>query len=604
MAEVPSDNAARDQEAGKIALVSFRTYPWSYSDRMRPTSDTLLVWTGAPCAYGCTTCPIAADAAPNGIDPAELERLLGATPARAGRLVVLLGGEPGLRPDFMRLLAVIRAAGCAPGLVTTGRPLVYPQWRERLQRAGLVYVRVQFFGCGAEHDRVAQVADAYEQAIAGVNAWLAEAGTQCDVDVVLNFRRRSTDPVFAEVKKLAQAIPSPAVQIIVAVEREPGAAPELTNAQRRSLTALANWARDTSRPMLTWEGLAEDVSPAPGLSIAPLPPSFIGGEPPASCLGQTAALAIAQAPLRTRANSFNYVRQELTLPWVSDPDMCTAFSSVPSVDPLRNLWLVENERLVLHTTDTGDFADGEIARVKQTWSHLFIDRAAPGVLDDFREGMRRALPEPTCQSCGHQDQCGRRFRMIDEQPFAREEAWIAQHMTQLSGRVLDVGCGEQLYRDQLAPLVSAGTVHYTGLDPDEPSIARIRAALPQGRFFLTGIEDFHDDPASYDHVVCLRSLNHVFDVDAALARMTLLLKPGGRLLIVETTPFAMLRRAEQVAAADQAPRAGHQHFRNVTSEDVLPLARRRGLRVIEHQPASLASSNEWILLLERPPVSA
>jgi hypothetical protein len=98
----------------------------------------------------------------------------------------------------------------------------------------------------------------------------------------------------------------------------------------------------------------------------------------------------------------------------------------------------------------------------------------------------------------------------------------------------------------------------------------------------------------------LRSLNHVADLDEALARMASYLKPGGMLLIVETTPFAMLRTAEQVAAADRAPRAGHQHFRNVASEEVLPYARRRGLNVVEHHPASFATSNEWILLLGRP----
>jgi 2-polyprenyl-3-methyl-5-hydroxy-6-metoxy-1,4-benzoquinol methylase len=528
-----------------------------------------------------------------------LQSQLARLPARAGRLVVLLGGEPALRPDLLPLLAVIRNAGCVPGIVTTGRPLIYPQWRERLRGAGLGYVRIQIFGCGVDHDRVAQVPDAFEQTVAGVNAWLAEAGASCDVDIALNYRRRSTDTVFAEVKKVAQAIPSPAVQIIIAVGHEPGTAAEITAAQQRSMTALAKWRSDSSRPMLAWEGLPDEVEPAPGFSIAPLTPAFMGVAPAACCVGPVGTHSGATATHRTRANSFNYVRQELTLPWVADPDMCTAFSSVPTVDPLRNLWLVENERLVLHTTDTGDFAHAEIAQVKQTWSHLFIDRAAPGVLDDFVDGMRRVLPEPTCTSCSHQDQCGRRFRVVDGAPFAREEARISQHMANLRGHVLDVGCGEQLYREQLAPLVADGTVQYTGLDPDEPSIARIRAALPNGRFFLTGIEDFRDDPARYDHVVCLRSLNHVLDVDEALARMALLLKPGGTLLIVETTPFAMLRRAEQVAAADQAPRAGHQHFRNVTSEDVLPLARRRSLRVLEHQPAGLASSNEWILLLER-----
>jgi hypothetical protein len=71
------------------------------------------------------------------------------------------------------------------------------------------------------------------------------------------------------------------------------------------------------------------------------------------------------------------------------------------------------------------------------------------------------------------------------------------------------------------------------------------------------------------------------------------------LLIVECTPFAMLRSAEQVAAADRAPRAGHQHFRNVASDEVVPFAYARGLEVVEHQPAGFEGTNQWLLLLAR-----
>ena len=130
----------------------------------------------------------------------------------------------------------------------------------------------------------------------------------------------------------------------------------------------------------------------------------------------------------------------------------------------------------------GDFCDAEIARVKDEQSHLFLDRAAAGVLDDFTEGMRRVLPDPTATRARIATRCGRRFRVVDGPPFAREEAWIAAYVAGLRGRVLDVGCGEQLYRDELAPLVRSGAVHYTGLDPDEASLARLRAALPEGRF--------------------------------------------------------------------------------------------------------------------------
>lgn len=310
-------------------------------------------------------------------------------------------------------------------------------------------------------------------------------------------------------------------------------------------------------------------------------------------------VAARAAAAETRANSFNYVRTETTAPWTPDADACTVHTRGGTLAAVRQLWLVENDRLTRYVTDTGDFTDAELVRVKSESSHLFVDRAAPGVLDDFTSGMRRVLPDPVCRPCPHRFDCGRRFRVVDGEPFAREEAWIAGYIAGLRGRVLDVGCGEQLYLDELAGLLRSATIDYTGLDPDEASLARLRTAIPEARLYVGDIEHYDDEPARYDHVLCLRALNHVLDLDEALSRMARFTKPGGSLLLVEMTPFAMLRRAEQVAAADRAPRAGHQHFRNLASEDVLPLLRRHGLRVIEHHPASHATSNQWILLLAR-----
>jgi SAM-dependent methyltransferase len=266
--------------------------------------------------------------------------------------------------------------------------------------------------------------------------------------------------------------------------------------------------------------------------------------------------------------------------------------------------LVDGDRLRLYATDTGDFAPAEIARVKDELSHVFLDRSAPGVLDDFSEGMRRVRPDATCDACPHRRNCGRRFELVEGPPYAPQEAWIVDYIAGLRGRVLDVGCGEQLYQGDLAPLVRAGQVDYHGLDPDEPSLSRLRAALPEGHYHLGGIEQFRPLPAGFDRILCLRALNHVFDLDEAIGRMAEMLVPGGQLLLVECTPWAMLRDAAQVAGADRAPRAGHQHFRNVSSDEVLPLARRRGLRILAHQPAARAATNQWLLLLERPAPAA
>ena len=322
---------------------------------------------------------------------------------------------------------------------------------------------------------------------------------------------------------------------------------------------------------------------------------FVAGRPPAP-------ESRAAAP-KTRANSFNYVRTETAVPRTAEAEACTAHAHREGLDPVRQLWLVEANRLTRYVTDTGDFTDPEIAQVKSELSHLFVDRAAPGVLDDFTNGMRRVLPDPICERCTNRSACGRRFHLVEGEPFAREEARIVGAIGRLRGRVLDVGCGEQLYRQEIAALLRAGTITYTGLDPDEESLARLGAALPDARLQVGDIEHFDGEPASYDHVLCLRALNHVFDLDEALFRMARLLTPGGSLLLVEMTPFAMLRRSEQIAAADRAPRAGHQHFRNLASENVLPFAPRHGLRVVEHHPANRDTSNQWILLLAREPVA-
>ncbi|MEO8603908.1 MAG: methyltransferase domain-containing protein [bacterium] len=567
---------------------------------MRPRSDTLLVWTGAACSYGCGACPINPDTAPAGLQTAELLHGLAAIPAKEGRLVLLLGGEPFLRPELLRLIAAIRAVGCVPGLITTGRGLIYPQLREKLRRAGLAYLRLQLFGIGAAHDRATATPGGFAQALDGLRTWADEAA-DCTVDVALSTRGRSLSDVAAELGPLATEIARPQVQLIVAVD--PGSAATLDAESEAQLAAVgAQWNDDAARPLLAFEGLPADAA-ATVLHIAPLRPAFVGATPNACCLGALPDLLRATAGdgLAPQANSFNFVRTDTSVPWTPDAASCTAYHAAGDTPPHRQLWLIEGAQLRLYTTDTGDFSAAEIGRVKDAVSHVFVDRSAPGVLDDFINGMRRVRPDATCDACAQRLDCGRRFAALDGPPYAQQEQWIVDYIAALRGRVLDVGCGEQLYQSDLAPLVRSGQVDYHGLDPDEPSLTRLRAALPEGHYYLGGIEQFRAAPAGFDRVLCLRSLNHVFDPDEAIGRMAEALKPGGQLLLVECTPWAMLRAPQQVAAADAAPRAGHQHFRNVSSEEVVPLARRRGLRLLAHQAAGIEGTNQWLLLLERPP---
>lgn len=569
---------------------------------MRPRADTRLVWTGGACSYGCGHCPYATAPVPDGVSAAALLQALAGGGSLAGQLALLVGGEPLLHPELPRLAAALRAADAEVGLVTTGRPLLYPRLRRMLRRVPLRYLRIQLFGIDAGHDRASGVPGSFAQALQAVDAWCTEADASAAVDVALATRGRPLATLAAELDGLAARIPA-AAQLVVAVDARARAA--LASGDPEALAALAalrDWNAGGTRPLLAWEGLPPQAAALVDLGIAPPPPQFIGPAPAACCLGTLEDLAVP-APYddtQVRANSFNFVRTETTVPWTPDAASCGAHTAAAGRPPASHLWLVDGAQLTLHSTDTADFPPAAVAEIKDELSHVFVDRAAPGVLDDFIEGMRRVLSDPVCASCAHHATCGHRFTQRDGPPFAAEEAWIAAHLSALHGRVLDVGCGEQLYRDVLAPRLRAGALRYHGLDPDALSLARVREAMPEGRYTLGGIETFRGPPAHYDHILCLRALNHVLDMDEAIGRMAALLAPGGCLLLVETTPFALLRRPEQVAAADRAPRAGHQHYRNVRSTDVLPFARRHGLAVRHHHPIGRDATNQWVLLLERP----
>ena len=95
---------------------------------------------------------------------------------------------------------------------------------------------------------------------------------------------------------------------------------------------------------------------------------------------------------------------------------------------------------------------------------------------------------------------------------------------QLSGPLLDVGCGTQPYR----ALFSAA--QYTGLELDTPE----NRAHKQADAFYDG-ERFPFPDASFEALLCNQVLEHVFEPARFLAECRRVLRDGGRLLL--SVPF-------------------------------------------------------------------
>lgn len=111
-------------------------------------------------------------------------------------------------------------------------------------------------------------------------------------------------------------------------------------------------------------------------------------------------------------------------------------------------------------------------------------------------------------------------------------------------RSLDIGCGDGTFAVKLA--AASSTVIAIDPDDDQVALARTRCAnlenirVVQGDFMTVQLE-----PGSFDLITALAALHHLPFVDA-LERISLLLRPGGRLIVLgvwtdDVTRFDHLR---------------------------------------------------------------
>jgi ubiquinone/menaquinone biosynthesis C-methylase UbiE len=103
-------------------------------------------------------------------------------------------------------------------------------------------------------------------------------------------------------------------------------------------------------------------------------------------------------------------------------------------------------------------------------------------------------------------------------------------------RVLDAGCGTGLLLEQEALAVgSEGRAE--GVDYSEDMLARARARcadLPQVGLNQGSVESLPFDDASFDALSCTQCLLYVENLDRALQEFYRVLRPGGRIAVLET----------------------------------------------------------------------
>jgi SAM-dependent methyltransferase len=302
-----------------------------------------------------------------------------------------------------------------------------------------------------------------------------------------------------------------------------------------------------------------------------------------------------------RSNSFNYVFEALVTKNANGGCPLRERGVTPW-ERGRHLFVKHGPRIARFSTRTRDFSDAEIAEVKHDLGQVYLDVSNKDAPDDFTTDLRPLVRSGICAGCPEHDRCTGMFEpRLDEDVFGRDDARVRELVGALEGDVLDVGCGEGRYVEAVAERIERGAIRYAAFDPSEAAIARMRARLPDAARLWVGTAEAwaaEVPAASLDHVLVLRSWNHLADPRSFVAAAARALRPGGTLTVVDDAAFGLARTRAHARRAERSD-AAFEHYRNDTAADAArvieaaaPLA---GLAPLERRDVAPGTSTLWLL---------
>lgn len=559
---------------------------------------------------------------------AEIASDLKAAAAGGARTAVLVGGEPTIRKNLRAVLSMPARLGMQVGLCTNGRMLAYGPVRRALIDANVRFVQVALHAADpAIHDALVGVPGAHSQTLQGLQALCAEA-SGLQIEVACTVVRSNAGSLESLVRMIAGLPGRCGLRIAAPIEADadwpPGGGVEAACAA----VGLAQ----RSGLHVCWEGfppcrmdphgfLRDEVlrCSAPGWGPSEAGRAVAREEPQArlrplsccecvrgpTCPGAPAAFLQREGeqglrPVRgLRANAFNFERLRELPGLTLRAGACGARSIDLGSEQDRLVIVCDGDSAALYRTDTADFTDREIREVKSELQQVYLDRHEQGTLCEFLQSVTRARMHPECVGCPERDRCCTALVLDPAVAFEQEEQWIRQELSGLRGRVLDVGCGEGLYRELVQALIDRGAIEYHGLDPDAAALAKMRDAGVGGTLHHGEIETFDPGSGAFDHVLALRSPNHFRDLRAAFSSLSRLTREQGQVVLCDSVVYGLLRTQAQAAFADRNAPRGHEHWRNLSSHEVVALAAQFPFRLDVHLPVTADRCNTWIVKLTR-----
>jgi SAM-dependent methyltransferase len=301
-----------------------------------------------------------------------------------------------------------------------------------------------------------------------------------------------------------------------------------------------------------------------------------------------------------RSNSFHFAPLRdvarapgAACPLASEPERLK--TAVGSMSRERLVFLRFRDRMRLFQSDTTDFTSPEIQRIREL-GQLYMDVSVKHAPDDFSRDLRKLSLEAECQTCLQLSHCAGCHSAVAQDVFRRDEGHVLRRLRELEGDILDVGAGHAPYAAEVATSVHYERATYLAIDPDAERLELLRKRYPWAETHVGTIEDLANEPRRFQHVLFLRSYNHLDDPARSLRAARELLEPGGALFLADDVAFGLVRSREQVTRAESSASVGFEHYRNDSAHEAhAEVEKLGGFSVVERHDVSIAGSNLWLL---------
>ena len=594
-----------------------------------------LIKVGYGCNENCTFCHTADMRAENDSSERVLAKIERAR-ALGYDMVVLSGGEPSIRPELRAWARRVAALGMDFGLVTNGLVLSYPDLADELiERSRLRYVYMSLHGGSPKIHASLVRADSFARAVGAIDVLhgrIPDLTVNCVVtrqnvehldgvvDLLLRYpaltlkfsmttpkggAASAFDTLVPDVRRVAERVKA---AILRGIEAR-GAAPGPRFAHDGIPFCLLEGLEDAYDDLKTHDFATmievdeDDYVPVDEVAK-------VHGDACRDCTLRGACPGLYRAYFEARgdealrprlggvrSNSFHYV-PERDLAWPRGASCPVFVGGTSPYDRARTLFLRLPDRLRLFRTKSRDFSDEEIGELKRL-GQIYVDVSGKLAPDDFARDLRALAPARACRGCEAAPRCTGAFELVRADLFGRDDARLLDILGALRGRVLDIGCGEGRYLGAVAESARAGALDYVGLDPDETRLASLARRYPFARFVAAPAEALPAELAPLDHVLVLRSYNHLRDPGLAIGRAVEMLRPGGTLTVVDNVAFGLVRQAHAAARAECAPENAFEHQRNEGADEAEARLAALPLRLLERQEVGPGRSNQWLLRYER-----